>query len=74
MEAKLLVFAYDYIDITDDHPSWDYTSIPLSDVLLYASDLNNNIPSFRIAYPNRVVHLMGELAKLLSYQGAFSGW
>lgn len=70
----MLVFTYDYIDITDDHPSWDYTSIPLSDVLLYASDLNNNIPSFRIAYPNRVIHLMGELAKLLSDQGAFSGW
>lgn len=74
MEAKLLIFTYDYHNAIDDHPSWDYASVPLSDTLLYTSNSSDNIPSFRNPHPNRIVHLMGELANLLSDQGALKGW
>ena len=74
MEAKLLIFTYDYINATDDSPSWGYTSIPLSDTLLWKSSSSENIPSLQNANPNRIVHLMGELGKLFSDIGALNGW
>lgn len=74
MEAKLLIFTYDYVNLTGDSPSWDYTSIPLSDILLWTSSSSENIPSLQNPHPNRVVHLMGELDKLFSDIGALNGW
>lgn len=71
MEAKLLIFSYNLSYFTNPAPLWVYTTIPLSEKLLSTNCSTANIPSLQIAH---IVHLLGELDKLLSENGPLNGW